>query len=607
MKRKIAIVGGGMAGLAAAFDLARTQDLRDRYDVTVYQMGWRLGGKAASSRYADGRVVEHGLHVWFGGYQNAFQLLQAAYLSWRPHRNQAIKQWKDAFEAHRFTVITGSGDQSKISGILWPPADGFPGDGGPLLTLWPCVTQLLGVIETQYKCRPHDFDPGSLNIPERIVALLAEASVKVDGVAPHMPENVFGLLVPFDHSVEATTNWARALEQTPDLRTEAQLRGFVEYLRLVSGHLWGAENSRDQGGHQFLCELIDVGTALVKGVILDVALGGACVADLDAWDFREWLCGFGAHRDAVYGSSIVQSLYDATFQYEGGDKRRPSFGAGSAAQVSLRLFGGYRDAFAYETKAGLGEVAIVPIYRALRRWGVKFEFFHKLTRVELSEDGRAVARLRFDRQVELQFKYYCPTIRPMPEFGNLEHWPNEPRWRQIKHSCKITGIDLESSWSRHRGCEVTLAQGEAFDDVVLAIPVGAIRPREGDAGPCAELIAASRRFRQMAMTASLTPTVSFQAWCTKTLEEMGWPPAMPCAIKGQSDCPTCSGPSPLNIWSDRTLVMAYENWPSGRSRAQVIAISLRRHGDVVVSRAARLRSGARDGEVRSAQARGGVA
>ena len=51
---------------------------RDRYDVTVYQPGWRLGGKGASGRGPADRVEEHGLHVWMGFYENAFALMRRA-------------------------------------------------------------------------------------------------------------------------------------------------------------------------------------------------------------------------------------------------------------------------------------------------------------------------------------------------------------------------------------------------------------------------------------------------------------------------------------------------------------------------------------------------
>src|SRR4051794_26185503 len=43
-REKVAILGGGMASLSAAFALTDTPELRDRYELTVYQDGWLLGG-----------------------------------------------------------------------------------------------------------------------------------------------------------------------------------------------------------------------------------------------------------------------------------------------------------------------------------------------------------------------------------------------------------------------------------------------------------------------------------------------------------------------------------------------------------------------------------
>jgi uncharacterized protein with NAD-binding domain and iron-sulfur cluster len=38
-KKKIAILGGGMTALSAAYQLTKTQALRDEYYVTVYSLG----------------------------------------------------------------------------------------------------------------------------------------------------------------------------------------------------------------------------------------------------------------------------------------------------------------------------------------------------------------------------------------------------------------------------------------------------------------------------------------------------------------------------------------------------------------------------------------
>ena len=78
-KGRVAILGGGMAGLATAWRLSE-HGWGDRFEsITVYQRGWRLGGKAASSRGEHGRIEEHGLHIWLGSYENAFALLRECY------------------------------------------------------------------------------------------------------------------------------------------------------------------------------------------------------------------------------------------------------------------------------------------------------------------------------------------------------------------------------------------------------------------------------------------------------------------------------------------------------------------------------------------------
>ena len=72
---RVAIIGGGCAGMAAAWQLSKDAG----YEVSVYERSWRLGGKGASGRAADGRILEHGLHVWLGFYDNAFRMIRECY------------------------------------------------------------------------------------------------------------------------------------------------------------------------------------------------------------------------------------------------------------------------------------------------------------------------------------------------------------------------------------------------------------------------------------------------------------------------------------------------------------------------------------------------
>src|SRR5918994_2051296 len=98
---RVAILGGGMGGLATAWRLSEP-GWRDRFDqIIVYQRGWRLGGKGASSRGRHGRIEEHGLHVWLGFYENAFRLLRECYTELdRPTNDPgaSILTWRDAMQ-----------------------------------------------------------------------------------------------------------------------------------------------------------------------------------------------------------------------------------------------------------------------------------------------------------------------------------------------------------------------------------------------------------------------------------------------------------------------------------------------------------------------------
>lgn len=88
-----------MAGMAAAWRLSEPGWREEFESITVYQRGWRLGGKGASSRGAFGRIEEHGLHVWLGSYDNAFRLLRECYAELdRPATDPTarLQRWDDA-------------------------------------------------------------------------------------------------------------------------------------------------------------------------------------------------------------------------------------------------------------------------------------------------------------------------------------------------------------------------------------------------------------------------------------------------------------------------------------------------------------------------------
>src|SRR3954463_4949904 len=110
---RVAIIGGGCAGTAAAFELTQPH-MAGKYAVTIYQLGWRLGGKGASGRGVADRIEEHGLHLWMGFYENAFRLMRECYQELgRDPGTCRIADWRAAFTPAPAVALTdrlGSGD-----------------------------------------------------------------------------------------------------------------------------------------------------------------------------------------------------------------------------------------------------------------------------------------------------------------------------------------------------------------------------------------------------------------------------------------------------------------------------------------------------------------
>ena len=147
---KVAIIGGGCAGLATAWQLSKLNLDREAaikkepkanhrklpvYEIAVYEASWRLGGKGASVRDAHGRILEHGLHVWLGFYENAFRMMRECFDSLRAApalggKPLLIRTFEQAFVAEPHIGVASRrlrGDWEVWSAFL-PPMKGQPGD-----------------------------------------------------------------------------------------------------------------------------------------------------------------------------------------------------------------------------------------------------------------------------------------------------------------------------------------------------------------------------------------------------------------------------------------------------------------------------------------------
>src|SRR5580692_1107084 len=65
MRKRVVVIGGGVAGLTAAHEL-----IERGFDVKLYERNTRLGGKAASQNNTNGFPAEHGFRFFPGWYQH---------------------------------------------------------------------------------------------------------------------------------------------------------------------------------------------------------------------------------------------------------------------------------------------------------------------------------------------------------------------------------------------------------------------------------------------------------------------------------------------------------------------------------------------------------
>jgi uncharacterized protein with NAD-binding domain and iron-sulfur cluster len=558
-KKRIAILGGGIGGLSTACELTRTPELRERYDVTLYQLGWRLGGKCASSRneaHGD-RIEEHGLHIWLGCYDNAFALMREVLEERARFSGAPPRTLEEAFLPQSFTPI-GLGDGSTFYPVSWPTNADKPGSGEVLLSSWGAITQCIGLLKMLVKNLLADLKDGS-SPPGFLEATAAPASEPAtDGSAQHVASHL-----------EQAHREAQCVDVGQDTPPEEDMEGILQHIEEAQQAVahWGGEMEAAGSNPKrtFLNQLLIVAKASLRG-LWKLRSQGFNLDLIDTYDFRQWLVENGAPEEFLdlEKCSFLRALYDLPFAYRtkpGG--LIPDFAAGAALRCVIRICATYKQNVLFEMKAGMGEAVIAPIYEVLKQRGVRFEFFRKVKRLELSADKKRVARVRMARQVKLRAEEqgYQPLIH-VPISGaadKLPSWPSEPLWDQLEGSEELRKArpDFESHWCTWpEAGEVMLEAGADFDEVVLALPVGAFKelnPQDG--AICAELMDASPAFRAMCEKLGQIPTLALQLWMSRDLKELGWEYPRP-AANGAVE--------PVDVWADETHLIPLEGWDKAR-------------------------------------------
>jgi uncharacterized protein with NAD-binding domain and iron-sulfur cluster len=539
-KQKIAILGGGVGSLSTAYELTSRPGWEDRYEITVYQMGWRLGGKGASGRNGaanmHNRIEEHGLHIWMGFYENAFNTIRKVYSecsSLGLSENSTFASWDRAFSREDFTpIMENYKGQWKVWPIAWPdfpfqsPGDEALNQNAPP-EVWDYVPKILNWMVERFDQTP------------RVPAVSAPAAgllARIEQDAKTTAANAAAT------SLHAAQRFAQTLDRTDVVRHHILadlIHDFLNSFRPLAAVLEDDDHLRR------LWIILETGLTVVCGLIEDdVILKGW--RSIDGEDLIDWLTRHGCRHAQ---SPITVGLYDACFAYRDGHTLAAA--AGTTLHGALRLSLTYKGAIMWHMNAGMGDTIFTPLYLLLRHRGVQFRFFHKVKNLAVENSVQTagpgnVTAIELEVQATTRGEY-----DPLVQVGALKCWPSEPNWEQIVEAesiKKCVNPNLESWWTDWPGvAPLVLRRGVDFDIVVQGISIGAFPYI------CREL-EANARWKNMVENLATVRTQGLQLWMRRTSEEMGWHQTNP-------EKPVlCAYIEPFDTWADMSHLIPVESW-----------------------------------------------
>ncbi|MEZ4409104.1 MAG: NAD(P)-binding protein [Polyangiales bacterium] len=553
---KVAVLGGGLGAISAVWGLLQSPHA-PRLEITVYQYGWRLGGKGASgrNRAMHDRIEEHGLHIWGGMYENAFRMMRGVYRAAQRDPSKPLSAWYDpkqpqrsAFLPHDLVSLGDWHDGAwSIFNIAMPDNGALPGDGKLLPRPVDYLEMILElVIESLVGA-------GVMDKVERTRGLVAGL---FDGVADALLGADANVAERYhEHGGPAALRRAhqavRALPHDPTAHTESAYREVVVALQQAEAALRRAMGDRLVANERLRIVLqgVDLGAAMVAGILRDKVLSRGFDA-VDGVEFGAWLRSNGAGEETIQGP-IVRGWHAFFFAAVNGDPSRLSLSAASALRTVLRYVFTYKGAFFWKMQAGMGDTVFAPAYEVMKARGVRFEFFHRVTEVSCEADGAltdAVQRVTLRRQVDL-----APGVteyEPLFDVKGVPSWPSTPRWEQIdpaqREALERDGVNLESAWSPWPGVEtVTLERGKDFDLVICATSVAPLV----DIAPT--LLRKSTAMRALVDGLPTNQTIAMQCWFDRSTTEMGW--------RAGSTVGTVFA-EPHNTWADMNQLLPRERW-----------------------------------------------
>jgi uncharacterized protein with NAD-binding domain and iron-sulfur cluster len=562
-KTRVAIIGGGPAALAAAFELTATPELAARHEITIYQPGWRLGGKCASGRNkaVGSRIEEHGLHVWFGCYDNAFSIIRRCYAERARLRGskgkRAMSTWRQAFKPCHEVVVWERGEDWRAHALRFPPTPGVPG-AERHRELSDVLRDVLGWIDVRLRELISD-DPEVGDAAEdapRLASGLLERACQAVEVEFERVEHL-GVW----HLVETAARLAERHLEREGRGLAADAAEDLDLCVNLLGQLaeWVAEHFAVRlPGHpdlQFVARTVDMALAAVRGILVDRLMFRGFDA-INDWEFGAWLAHHGARvdtEDPEQNSAFLRGVYDGSFAFLGGDPRQPNMAAGRALQGAIRCLFHYNGAVLWRMQAGMGDTVIAPLYEVLSKRDVRFAFFHAAAEVRSSDDGKRVEEIDVIQQVAMRDGDYSPLIDVEFAGKPLPCWPDRPIFKQLVggRAKRVRAGDFEHAVDPlGTGERTTLKADRDFDVAILAVPP----PVQKEI--CAPLRQASTRYDAMLRGVKTVITQAAQLWLDRTPEQLGW--------EWDSNSLMSMYVEPIDTYCDMSHLLRGERWPRDR-------------------------------------------
>ncbi len=566
-KEKIAVLGGGVSAMTAAFAITSQPDWQSRYELTVYQMGWRLGGKGASGRNAKDhqRIEEHGLHIWFGFYENAFKVMRDAYGELDRPKDAPLATWLDAFKPHSFVVVEEHiKDQWKTWPIEFPMKAGLPGNGREMLSIGQIAQTLYAwlkqaVEEFIEKITGLDIDNDPKPRRHGFGVILQKVLDKFDNPLEDLMNDGLKLVHALVGWVDIPGRLFDSVDHGVVLESLIHIKDWID--DLIEDILGDILDNNDEIRRLYI--LIDLALTSLKGMYEDDIFEKG-FNSINNLDFRDWLRKHGANEEFTVQSAPVRAVYDLVFAYVDGDINKASFEAGTCLRGALRMVFCYEGGIMWKMQAGMGDVVFTPIYQVLKERGVTFKYFNKIEElIPDPSDPTRISEIKITEQVQLNSgpNHYHPLVN----VKGLACWPSEPLYDQIVEKqanlLQVNNINLESSWSNWPEIyenaygkplpQYSLKAGVDFDKIIFGLSLGSVPV------VCPKLLPLSPKLQDCVDNVKVVATQAFQIWQTPTLKETGWTP-----IPESGEEPVLTSfTEPLDTWASMDQLLCREVWP----------------------------------------------